>query len=304
MTSFSNVAVIIPCLNEEQAIGHVVRSISLSLPGAMVYVYDNGSSDETMSVAAEAGAIVRAEPTRGKGNVVRRMFADVDADVYVMLDGDGTYDPSAAPSLVKKLQLEKLDLVTGVRVSNVSTHSSYRRGHRFGNAIFTRLLKIAFRSDCADVLSGYRVMSRRFVKSFPSAARGFEIEVEMTAHASLLRVPAGEVETFYGNRTEGTASKLRTYRDGLRIGRALFRIFRAYAPSRFFGTLAGLSGCFTGVFAVLALADDSIGLSAYTIASGVSFVIAALLFSVGVILNALARQRIEVLRLAYLGLRT
>jgi len=302
MTTSANVAVLIPCLNEEQAIGDVVRNVISSLPGAKIYVYDNGSTDGTTAAASAAGAIVRCEPMRGKGNVVRRMFADVEADVYVMVDGDGTYDISVAQVMIDKLLAEKLDLVTGIRIDTKTSGETYRRGHRAGNALFTRALTKIFRSDCMDVLSGYRVMSRRFIKSFPTVARGFEIEVEMTAHASLLRVPTGDVETKYGDRAEGTVSKLSTYRDGLRIARALFRIFRAYSPSRFFGTLAGFSGLLAGTFVLGALADDSSGLSAYTVAAGIFFVVSALLFSVGVILNALARQRIETLRLTYLAI--
>lgn len=302
MTGYRDVAVVIPCLNEEQAIGSVVTDIRAALPGACVYVYDNGSTDKTLEVATAAGAIVRREKLRGKGNVVRRMFADVDAQIYVMFDGDGTYETAAAPALVEKLRSEKLDLVTGVRVDKRNSDGTYRRGHRIGNAFFTSLLKKVFQSDCADVLSGYRVMSRRFVKSFPTVARGFEIEVEMTAHASLLRVPTDDVETDYGDRAAGTTSKLNTYRDGLRIVRALFRIYRAYAPSRFFGTLAAASGVLAGLFLLVTRWDDSTGLSAYTVASGIFFVVAALLLSVGVILNALARQRVELLRLNYLSI--
>jgi len=240
--------------------------------------------------------------TKGKGNVVRRMFADVDADIYVMLDGDGTYEAAAAPAMVGLLIEQNLDLVTGNRVDDQSSHNTYRAGHRLGNALFTKSVKTIFRSSCEDVLSGYRVMSRRFVKSFPLDARGFEVEVEMTAHASLLRVPTGEFATTYRDRVDGSPSKLNTYRDGIRIARALFRIFRSYSPSRFFGSLAGASGLVAIISLILATNDESDGISAYTVLSGITLVLAALLLSVGVILNSLARQRRETLRLAYLSI--
>jgi glycosyltransferase involved in cell wall biosynthesis len=288
-------------LNEEAAIGQVVTDMKQSLPDATVYVYDNGSSDNTVLRARDAGAVVRIEPQKGKGNVVRRMFADVDADVYVMLDGDGTYDAAAAPHMVSLLINEHLDLVTGNRVEDLQSTNTYRAGHRLGNALFTKSVKTIFKSSCEDVLSGYRVMSRRFVKSFPLDAKGFEVEVEMTAHASLLRVPTGEFPTTYRDRVDGSPSKLNTYRDGIRIARALFRIFRSYSPSRFFGSLAGLSGIAAVVSLLLAASEDTDGISAYTVLSGISLVLAALLLSVGVILNALARQRKETLRLTYLN---
>ena len=301
MSSTLRIAVLVPCLNEEAAIGQVVTDMKQSLPDATVYVYDNGSSDNTVLRARDAGAVVRIEPQKGKGNVVRRMFADVDADVYVMLDGDGTYDAAAAPHMVSLLINEHLDLVTGNRVEDLQSTNTYRAGHRLGNALFTKSVKTIFKSSCEDVLSGYRVMSRRFVKSFPLDAKGFEVEVEMTAHASLLRVPTGEFPTTYRDRVDGSPSKLNTYRDGIRIARALFRIFRSYSPSRFFGSLAGLSGIAAVVSLLLAASEDTDGISAYTVLSGISLVLAALLLSVGVILNALARQRKETLRLTYLN---
>jgi glycosyltransferase involved in cell wall biosynthesis len=301
VSSTPRIAVLVPCLNEEAAIGQVVTDMKQSLPDATVYVYDNGSSDNTVLRARDAGAVVRIEPQKGKGNVVRRMFADVDADVYVMLDGDGTYDAAAAPHMVNLLINEHLDLVTGNRVEDHQSTNTYRAGHRLGNALFTKSVKTIFKSSCEDVLSGYRVMSRRFVKSFPLDAKGFEVEVEMTAHASLLRVPTGEFPTTYRDRVDGSPSKLNTYRDGIRIARALFRIFRSYSPSRFFGSLAGLSGVAAVVSLLLAASEDTDGISAYTVLSGISLVLAALLLSVGVILNALARQRKETLRLTYLN---
>ena len=301
MTDAPRIAVLVPCLNEEAAIGRVVADMKAALPMATVYVYDNGSTDRTIDRAREAGAVVRVEPRKGKGNVVRRMFADIGADVYVMLDGDGTYDAAAAPAMITMLQEQNLDLVTGNRVDDQSSQNTYRSGHRLGNALFTKSVKTIFQSSCEDVLSGYRVMSRRFVKSFPLEARGFEVEVEMTAHASLLRAPTAEYSTTYRDRVDGSPSKLNTYRDGIKIARALFRIFRSYSPSRFFGTLAGLSGLVAVVSLAFAANDSSEGISAYTVLSGSALVLSALLLSVGVVLNALARQRKETLRLAYLN---
>jgi glycosyltransferase involved in cell wall biosynthesis len=301
MTSYNNVAVLLPCLNEEQAIADVVRRSIASLPGAKVYVYDNASTDRTAQVAEEAGAVVRREPRRGKGNVVRRMFADIDADIYVLLDGDGTYEVEAAPEMIRQLVVDDLDLVTGNRVDNFSDQNTYRSGHRLGNKAFTLALRKIFHSDCEDVLSGYRVMTKRFVKSFPTVSRGFEIEVEMTAHASLLMVPTREFATQYAERPPNSHSKLSTYRDGIRIARALFRIFRSYSPSRFFGTLSLVSSA----VAVPFFATHS---SAPNRWDSLSFVSGLLLLSlglillcVGVILNALSRLRVESLRLAYLS---
>ena len=301
MNAFENVAVILPCLNEEIAIGAVVEDLRRVLPGAIVYVYDNGSTDSTREIAATAGAVVRSETRRGKGNAIRRAFADVDADVYVMLDGDGTYDAASAPKMVDLLRSQNLDLVTGVREDHADGSNLYRRGHRLGNRAFTAALRVVFGSGCQDVLSGYRVMSRRFVKSFPMEARGFELEVELTAHASLLRVPTADVETDYRDRPPQSESQLRTYRDGFRIMRAVFRIFRAYSPSRFFGSLSLFSAFSSAAILLSSGGDGDSGVTATTLTGSVFGLLAVLLLSVGIILNAVSRHRLETLRLAYLA---
>jgi glycosyltransferase involved in cell wall biosynthesis len=300
MNQYEHVAVILPCFNEEIAIGQVVADMKEALPGAIVYVYDNASSDRTQEVANDAGAHVRYEPAKGKGSAVRRAFADVDAEVYVMLDGDGTYESGAAPEMVKMLEEMHLDLVTGIRVDNRKSTDTYRMGHRFGNKVFTTAVRKIFSSSCEDVLSGYRVMSRRFVKSFPSTARGFEIEVEMTAHASLLRVPTAEYKTVYQDRPPLSTSKLNTYSDGFRIARALFRIFRSYSPSRFFGSLSLLSAFISLAIFVSSKSLRSSQLQPEHLMGVLFALLSCLLLSVGIILNALSRQRVEALRLAYL----
>ena len=231
-----NIAVLVPCLNEEAAIGKVVADFRAALPTATVYVYDNNSTDRTAEVALAAGAQVRREYRRGKGNVVRRMFNDIEADVYVMVDGDDTYEAAAAPALVKTLHDEQLDMVVGKRVE---THqAAYRAGHRLGNAVLTGLVRKLFGSPIQDMLSGYRVFSRRFAKSFPSSAREFEIETELTVHAGQMRMAIAEVDTRYKERPPGSTSKLRTFRDGWRILVTIVNLMRNERPLLFFGGIA------------------------------------------------------------------
>jgi len=230
------VAVIIPCLNEAAAVGKVVTDFRAALPDALIFVYDNGSADNTVGVAREAGAIVRREPLKGKGNVVARMFADVEADVYVMVDGDDTYDAASAPSLIQRLLEESLDMVNGARAE--TSELSYRRGHRFGNRVLTGLVALFFGERLNDMLSGYRIMSRRFVKSFPALTSGFETETELTVHALQLRLPIAEQMTPYRERPPASASKLRTIPDGIRILRLITRLIREEKPLEFFSTVA------------------------------------------------------------------
>ncbi|MCZ6847527.1 MAG: glycosyltransferase, partial [Alphaproteobacteria bacterium] len=232
-------AVVIPCLNEEVAIARVVNDFRAALPSARIYVYDNASSDATASRARDAGAIVRAEPMRGKGNVVRRMFADVEAEIYVMADGDGTYDAARAPALVERLIADRLDMVVGTRLGSHGD-GLFRGGHRLGNRALSWLAGRLFHRRLADVLSGYRVFSRRFVKSFPALSAGFEIETELTLHALELRLPIAEAETDYGARPEGSASKLNTLRDGIRILWRLMILMKELKPLVFFGAIAAL----------------------------------------------------------------
>ena len=229
---------LLPCFNEEAAVAATVAGVRAALPGAVIYVYDNNSSDRTREIAAGAGAVVRTERQQGKGHVVRRMFADIDADVYLMADGDLTYDPKAAPAMVDQLIAEQLDMVVGTRRHDA--RDAYRGGHVLGNKLFTGLLSGLFGRSFSDIFSGYRVFSRRFVKSFPVLSSGFEIETEISVHALELRMPVGEVETAYGARPEGSHSKLSTYSDGWRILKTIVTLYRIERPVLFYGGIGAL----------------------------------------------------------------
>ena len=230
-------AVILPCYNEETAIAGVVESFRQALPSAQVYVYDNASTDATSEQASAAGAIVRSEPLPGKGNVVRRMFADIEADIYILADGDGTYESAAAPRMVDKLITDNLDMVVGVRVE-AEGQDAYRRGHRMGNALLNRLINAQFGGVFTDISSGYRVMSRRLVKSFPALSQQFEIEPEIAAHCAHLQLPCAEIPTRYVERPEGSESKLRTLRDGRRALLTIGLLVKEVHPFRFFSATA------------------------------------------------------------------
>jgi glycosyltransferase involved in cell wall biosynthesis len=297
------IAVILPCYNEEAAIGQTVAAFRASLPHAAIYVYDNNSADRTVEVALEAGAIVRTERMQGKGNVVRRMFADVDADIYVMADGDATYDATAAPAMIAKVLDEGLDMVVGTRVHEAA--EAYRRGHVLGNRAMTGLLAQLFGRSFTDIFSGYRVFSRRFVKSFPVLSAGFEIETEMSVHALELKMPVGEMETRYLARPEGSASKLSTYRDGARIGRTILTLYRIEKPILFFGILAALLAAVAVILSVpLAITYAQTGLvprfPTAILATGLVILSALSLFA-GLILDTVVRGRREMRRLAYLA---
>ncbi|MGH7035363.1 MAG: glycosyltransferase, partial [Stellaceae bacterium] len=227
-----HVAVLIPCYNEAVSIAKVVADFRAALPGAAIYVYDNNSQDGTIAVAREAGALVRRESLQGKGHVVRRMFADVEADIYLLVDGDDTYDAAAAPEMVRSLIENGLDMVTAIRASRVQ--AAYRPGHRFGNRALTGLVGMIFGNRISDMLSGYRAFSRRFVKSFPALALGFEIETEFSVHALDLHMPVGEITTLYRDRPAGSQSKLRTVPDGLRILRTILVLMKDERPLQFF----------------------------------------------------------------------
>jgi glycosyltransferase involved in cell wall biosynthesis len=282
----------------------VVTGFREALPDAVVYVYDNGSTDDTVEQARRAGAFVRNEERRGKGYVVRRMFADVEADFYLMADGDGTYDPRAAPDLVHKLVDEDLDMVVGIRVPD-DRQESYRPGHAMGNRLLTGLVRLIFGHGFTDMLSGYRAMSRRFVKSFPALATGFETETEVTVHALQLGLPCGELPTRYTRRPAGSSSKLNTWRDGVRILRMIVQFFKEVRPLLFFGLLGS------------ALVLLSVGLAAPVISeyvetglvprfptailSSAIMLSAFLCYASGIILDSVSRGRLERKRLAYLA---
>ncbi len=297
------IAVILPCYNEEAAIAQTVAGFRAALPGAAIYVYDNNSADRTVEVARAAGAIVRTERMQGKGNVVRRMFADVDADIYVMADGDATYDAAAAPAMIAKMREEGLDMVVGTRVHEAA--DAYRRGHVLGNRAMTGLLARLFGRSFTDIFSGYRVFSRRFVKSFPVLSAGFEIETEISVHALELKMPVGEVETRYLARPEGSASKLSTYRDGARIARTILMLYRIEKPMLFFGWIALALAALAVVLAVpLVMTYLHTGLvprfPTAILVTGL-VILAALSSFAGLILDTVVRGRREVRRLAYLA---
>jgi glycosyltransferase involved in cell wall biosynthesis len=297
------IAVLLPCYNEEAAIAQTIAGFRAALPEAAIYVYDNNSNDRTREVAADAGAIVRSERMQGKGHVVRRMFADIEADIYLMADGDATYDASAAPELVRRLVEEQLDMVVGARKSEVET--AYRRGHRFGNRMLTGMLAWLFGRTFSDILSGYRVFSRRFVKSFPALSRGFETETEISVHALELAMPVGEVVTSYGARPEGSHSKLSTYRDGWRILGTIIHLFRIERPVLFYGSLSLVLVAIAIVLSIpLAITYAQTGLvprfPTAILATGL-VITAALSFFCGLILDTVVRGRREVRRLAYLS---
>ncbi len=299
------IAVLLPCHDEAAAIGQTVAGFRAALPGARIYVYDNNSRDDTARVAAAAGAIVRTERMQGKGHVVRRMFADVEADIYVMADGDSTYDSAAAPALVARLVEERLDMVVGARRSEVEA-AAYRRGHRLGNRLFTGLLASLFGRSFTDIFSGYRVFSRRFVKSFPALSRGFETETEISVHALELAMPVAEIETAYAARPEGSQSKLSTWRDGWRIMRTILHLFRIERPVLFYGGFGlFLAGIATMLAIPLVITFAQTGLvprfPTAILVTGL-MIVAFLSFAVGLILDTVVRGRREVRRLHYLSL--
>jgi glycosyltransferase involved in cell wall biosynthesis len=298
------VAVLIPCYNEALTVGRVVADFRRALPASTIHVYDNRSTDGTGDLARAAGAQVRREPRPGKGVVVRRMFAEIDADIYVIADGDATYDATRAPEMVAALVDDDLDLVTGIR-DDEGRDAAYRRGHRLGNRAFNALLGLLFGERPTDMFSGYRVMSRRFVKSFPMEARGFEIETELTVHALELRVPTAEVRTRYFERSEGSSSKLSTYRDGARILATMARLFRDVKPLPFFSGFAALFALVgLGLGAGVAIEFMETGLvprlPTAVLATGL-MLLASLSFACGMILDSVARGRREAKRLAYLA---
>jgi glycosyltransferase involved in cell wall biosynthesis len=298
------IAVLIPCYDEAATIGTVVRDFQTALPGAYIYVYDNNSKDDTARIAADASAIVRREERQGKGHVVRRMFSDVEADIYVMVDGDGTYHAPSAALMIERLRHENLDMVVGCRVD--SRADAYRSGHRFGNAMLTGCVGQLFGRQFDDILSGYRVFSRRFVKCFPALSAGFETETEITVHALELKIPIAEVETPYGVRPSGSASKLSTYRDGFRILGLIVTLYRREQPIRFFGTVSAALMLVSLVLAwplVVTFMETSLVPRIPTAILSTGLALAAMLaFSCGLILDTVTRGRQELKRLVYLSM--
>lgn len=298
----SQIAVLVPCLNEERTVAGVVAGFQAVLPQAVVYVYDNGSTDSTSERAASAGAVVRTEPSVGKGSVVRRMFADVDADIYLMVDGDGTYDPAEASLMVKRLVSDQLDMVVASRIGVTG-----RAGHAAGNRAFNRLYQWLFGAEFTDILSGYRALSRRFVKSFPAASSGFEIETEISVHASQLRLPVAEIEASYRARPVGSESKLRTFSDGWQILKTMVALLKDNRPLFMFGLLATVSAAAAlglGVPVVVDFARSGLveRLPTAVLATGLA-VVGLVQLAVGLILDVVAKGRVEAKRIAYLQSR-
>ena len=299
------VAVILPCYNEAAAIADVVRDFRSALPQAVIYVYDNNSKDRTVECARAAGAVVRRETRQGKGHVVRRMFADVEADIYVLADGDGTYDAANAPAFVEKLINEQLDMVVGSRLTTYEGEA-FRRGHRFGNDLLTGFLGLCFGRTFTDILSGYRVFSRRFVKSFPALSVGFETETELSVHALELRMPIAEVSTPYKARPAGSASKLRTYRDGFRILMMILNLFKEERPLAFFSIIAGVLAFTAVVLAypvfVTYFETGLVPRFPTAILSTGLMILASLSLTCGFVLDTVTHGRREMKRLAYLAI--
>ena len=297
-----SVAVLVPCYNEAATIGTVIDEFRAAIPGATVYVYDNNSSDDSAAIARACGATVQSENEQGKGHVVRRMFADIEADIYVLVDGDATYDAASAPDMIRILLERELDMVTGRRVA--TSQSAFRAGHRFGNRFLTGLVARSFGRRVSDMLSGYRVLSRRFVKSFPALSGGFEIETELTVHALELGMPQAELDTPYRNRPSGSDSKLSTYRDGTRILRQIVVLIKEERPLYFF----------TAIFVVFAALSVALALPVIgeyfetglvprfptAILSTGLMLLAFLSLACGLILDTVTRGRREIKRLHYL----
>ena len=297
------IAVLVPCYNEEAAVATVVADFRKALPSAEIYVYDNNSRDRTAAVAREAGAIVRGERRQGKGHVVRRMFADVEADIYVLVDGDATYDAPSAPRMIDKLLDQHLDMVVGLRVDQVQ--AAYRLGHRTGNRMLTGFLSSTFGQEFKDILSGYRVFSRRFVKSFPVLSDGFEIETELAVYALELSLPVAEVETPYYARPEGSFSKLNTWRDGFRILGTILKLYRSERPLRFFtviGILLALAAIILAIPIVITFIETGLVPRFPTAVLSMGLMIMAMLsVSSGLVLDTVTRGRREMKMLAYLS---
>ena len=302
------VAVLVPCHNEALTIADVIRNFKTALPQAHIYVYDNNSTDDTAAVAQANGAIVRREYNKGKGNVLRRMFADIEADIYVLVDGDNTYDASVSPWLIEKLIHDNLDMVIGARVEKPvdKKYATYRFGHRFGNSLFSKLIARLFGRQFNDVFSGYRIFSRRFVKSFPASSQGFDIETEFTIHSLELRLPTAEIETQYGARPEGSVSKLSSYKDGFKILMRIGLLLKEVRPLLFFGVLFFILAIISfGLFLPVLIAYIHTGLVERfptAILSSALMLLAFMSLGCGIILDSVCRSRKDMKRFFYLSL--
>lgn len=298
------IAVLVPCYNEETAIPTVVADFRRVLPHAAIYVYDNNSKDRTVDVAKAAGAIVRSEPLQGKGNVVRRMFADIEADIYVLVDGDATYDAASAPAMINRLINEQLDMVNGARVTEIV--KAYRPGHKFGNWLLTTMVSLIFGNRFKDMLSGYRIFSRRYVKSFPALAVGFETETELTVHALELRMPTAEMPTPYKDRPEGSVSKLSTIKDGLRILWMILVLVKEERPMQFF-TLIAATLMLTAVVLIVPVFQEYLATGLVPrfptaiLSTGLA-IMAFLSLTCGLVLDTVTRGRREMKRMRYLNI--
>jgi glycosyltransferase involved in cell wall biosynthesis len=304
---YLDIAVLIPCYNEEATIKKVVNDFQLGIPSALVYVYNNASTDGTVEIATKAGAIVRTEPNKGKGNVMRRMFSDIEADIYIIVDGDDTYEASKCLEMVNKLIDSNLDMVIASRKTE-NSEGEYRWGHVFGNRMLTRSVSLIFGHGFTDMLSGYRVMSHRFVKSFPIASKGFEIETEITIHALQIGASCAEIETLYDSRPEGSESKLNTFKDGFKILWMILILFKEGKPFQFFGLL---SLFFFIISVVLSISIFSTYIETGMVPKIPTAVLSTGLmilsfFSLiaGVILDSLSRSRLEVKRANYLSYKS
>lgn len=304
MTNFQTVAVLVPCYDEAATIERVVRDFSHHLPGCTVYVYDNNSTDGTAEVAAGAGAVTRISRRQGKGQVVRQMFADIQADFYLLVDGDATYDAASGAALVELVRREGLDMAVGARVPTEG-HQAYRPGHKLGNRLFTGAVAMLFKPGFTDILSGYRCFSRRFVKSFPAATDGFEIETELTVHALSLKLPCDELPTPYAERPPGSQSKLSTFSDGRRILLAILLLMKEHRPMRFFGGLAVILAVLSLVAGLPVVVEfiqtGLVPRFPTAILAAAVMILAFMMFSAGLVLDSVARMRFEAKRLAYLA---
>ena len=301
--NFQNVAVIIPCHNEGGTIYQVVNGFKNALPEAPIYVYDNCSTDDTLEKARDAGAIVRFENRKGKGNVVRRMFSDVDADFYILVDGDLTYDPDVAPMMLERLIKGKLDMLN---IARIGAKGSYRKGHRLGNFLLTKTVKIIFGSGLDDMLSGYRIFTRRFVKTFPSKSDGFEVETELTVHSLEMKIPIGEFTAKYEDRPYGSVSKLSTFRDGINILMMIIRLFFLVKPITSFSLVSAflaITSIVNGWFQVIKPWIDNDEITKYpsVIMSSSLMVLAIFMFMTGIVINSISNMRKDQFRLFYLS---